>query len=174
MGHISYNKLAKIVSSLTRDTVLNGFVASKAVPRPLRWRLLRALGLQIQSSAISAGGFYGGTNIFIDHGTFLNYGVFLDNAAQITIGRSCQIGPQVMLLTGTHQIGGPAQRAGRAVGKPVVIGDGVWIGARATILPGVTVGSGCIIAAGAVVIGDCEPNGLYAGVPAERKSELQL
>jgi acetyltransferase-like isoleucine patch superfamily enzyme len=40
------------------------------------------------------------------------------------------------------------------------------------VAPGVNVGSGCIIAAGALVVRDCEPNGLYAGVPAKRIKDL--
>jgi acetyltransferase-like isoleucine patch superfamily enzyme len=40
------------------------------------------------------------------------------------------------------------------------------------IMPGVEVGPGCVVAAGAVVIKDCEPNGLYAGVPAKRVRDL--
>ena len=50
---------------------------------------------------------------------------------------------------------------------PVVIGDDVWIGCGVRILGGVTVGSRVVIAAGAVVTNDCEPNGVYAGVPAK-------
>ena len=50
--------------------------------------------------------------------------------------------------------------------KPVVIGDDVWIGANAVILPGVTIGSHCVVAAGAVVTKDVPPHSLVAGVPA--------
>ncbi|WP_408003863.1 LbetaH domain-containing protein [Puerhibacterium puerhi] len=39
-------------------------------------------------------------------------------------------------------------------------------------MPGVTIGRGCIIAAGSVVTSDCQPDGLYAGVPAARKKDL--
>jgi maltose O-acetyltransferase len=41
------------------------------------------------------------------------------------------------------------------------------------VLPGVTVGDGCVIAAGAVVNADCQPDGLYAGVPARRVRDLE-
>jgi acetyltransferase-like isoleucine patch superfamily enzyme len=51
--------------------------------------------------------------------------------------------------------------------KPVVIGDDVWIGANAVILPGVTVGSHCVVAAGAVVTKDVPDHTLVGGVPAK-------
>ena len=51
--------------------------------------------------------------------------------------------------------------------KPVVIGDDVWIGANAVILPGVTIGRHCVVAAGAVVTKDVPDNTLVGGVPAK-------
>ena len=49
----------------------------------------------------------------------------------------------------------------------VTIGDDIWIGANAVVLPGVTVGNHCVIAAGAVVTKDVPPHSLVAGVPAK-------
>ena len=51
--------------------------------------------------------------------------------------------------------------------KPVVIGDDVWIGANAVILPGVTIGNHCVVAAGAVVTKDVPDHALVGGVPAK-------
>ena len=51
--------------------------------------------------------------------------------------------------------------------KPVVIGDDVWIGANAVILPGVTIGHHVVVAAGAVVTKDVPPHSIVAGVPAK-------
>lgn len=51
--------------------------------------------------------------------------------------------------------------------KPVVIGDDVWIGANAVILPGVTIGRHCVVAAGAVVTKDVPDHTLVGGVPAK-------
>jgi acetyltransferase-like isoleucine patch superfamily enzyme len=48
----------------------------------------------------------------------------------------------------------------------IVIGQNVWIGAHATILPGVTIGDGAIVAAGAVVTKDVPGNTIAGGVPA--------
>lgn len=51
--------------------------------------------------------------------------------------------------------------------KPVTIGDDVWIGANAVILPGVTIGKHCVVAAGAVVTKDVPDNTIVGGVPAK-------
>ena len=56
--------------------------------------------------------------------------------------------------------------------KPVVIGDDVWIGANAVILPGVTIGRHCVVAAGAVVTKDVPDNTLVGGVPAKVIKQL--
>ena len=56
--------------------------------------------------------------------------------------------------------------------KPVVIGDDVWIGANAVILPGVTIGRHCVVAAGAVVTKDVPDNSVVAGVPAKILKQL--
>jgi acetyltransferase-like isoleucine patch superfamily enzyme len=79
----------------------------------------------------------------------------------LTIGRDCAISWEVHFLDDDgHQIGDGETT------KPIVVGDHVWIGARATILKGSEIGSGCVVAAGAVVSGKFPPNSLIGGVPA--------
>ena len=58
--------------------------------------------------------------------------------------------------------------------KPVVIGDDVWIGANAVILPGVTIGRHVVVAAGAVVTNDVPDNCIVGGVPAKIIKELAV
>lgn len=70
-------------------------------------------------------------------------------------------------MTSTHEIGTENKRAGKAMAKMIVVGDGTWIGAGTTILPGVCIGSGVIIGAGSVIVKDCEDNAVYAGNPAK-------
>ena len=57
--------------------------------------------------------------------------------------------------------------------KPVVIGDDVWIGANAVILPGVTIGPHSVVAAGAVVTRDVPPGCVVGGVPAKVIRQLE-
>ncbi|WP_319801222.1 acyltransferase [Arthrobacter sp. VKM Ac-2550] len=114
-------------------------------------------------------------NVSVGRGSYLNHGVLLGGSAAIRIGEKVAIGHDAMIITSTHEVGPSSCRAGSGVSveKPVTIGSGTWIGARALILPGVNIGPGCVIAAGAVVNKDCQPDGLYAGVPAKRIEDLQ-
>ena len=161
-----------ILRRQVRDTALNVVVGSPLVPRAARPALLRRCGLDVGRVTINAGHFFGGRQVRIGDGTFINYGVFVDNADQVTIGRRVSFGPQVLVLTGSHDLGDHDRRAGTPRSAPVRIEDGAWIGARAVILPGVTVGAGAVVAAGAVVTEDVPPDTLVAGVPAVERRRL--
>lgn len=174
MGRNLVRRAGGSAARIVRDVVVNGVAASGAIPPRLRYLIYRGYGIDTRTWSINPGTFFGGNRIQIGSGTFINYRCFFDNAAPIYIGSACQIGMSVTILTGTHEVGGPERRAGDACAMPVHIGDGCWLGARSLIMPGVTVGDGCVIAAGAVVIRDCEPNGMYAGVPAKRVKDLAL
>ncbi|WP_425269614.1 DapH/DapD/GlmU-related protein [Gordonia alkanivorans] len=79
----------------------------------------------------------------------------------------------VLFVTDTHELGPHSRRAGENKSAPIKVGNGVWIGARAVILPGISIGDGVVIASGAVVAADCENDGLYAGVPARRIKTIE-
>jgi len=107
-----------------------------------------------------------GAHIHFGSGCFLNFGcVFLD-VAEIRVGARVQIGPMVQVLTADHPRDVQRRAAGEEWGRPVTIGDDVWIGAGAIILPGVNVGTGAIVGAGAVVTRDVAPGATVAGNPA--------
>jgi maltose O-acetyltransferase len=168
-GIITYvGRLSKQLGPVLRDLTVNGFVNGRAVPRMFRGRLLRAVGHDIHRTAVLCPDIFLGarTGLTVGQHSFVNYGCFLDLGAPVTIGENCQVGYQVMFATCSHEVGALPARAGAPTTSPIIVGDGVWIGARATILPGVKIGDGCVIAAGAVVIRDCAPNSIYAGVPA--------
>lgn len=105
-----------------------------------------------------------GKNLSLGKEVFLNAGCRFQDQGGITIGNGVLIGHNVVLSTLNHDPA-PARRAWLHP-APIVIGDRVWIGSNATVLPGVTIGDGAIVAAGAVVTKDVAPNTVVAGVPA--------
>jgi acetyltransferase-like isoleucine patch superfamily enzyme len=113
-----------------------------------------------------------GSNIKFGSGCYINRNCFFDLTGNITIGNNVTVGHGVSFVTAVHEIGSPEKRAGKAHGDPIVVEDGAWIGANATILPGVTVGAGSIIAACAVVTKSVQPNTVVAGIPAKRIRDL--
>ncbi|WP_413452259.1 acyltransferase [Georgenia phoenicis] len=164
--------LKKAWPTLRRDLTFNTLASSVLVPTPARWLLYRALGANVAPSRIQPTVWVGNRNLTIGRGTSVNYRVRFNTAGSITIGARCDIAMDVLFVTQSHELGPAGRRAGRTTARPIVVGDGVWIGARALVLPGVTIGDGCVIAAGAVVSADCAPHGLYAGVPARRVRDL--
>lgn len=111
-----------------------------------------------------------GENISIGDGSFINMNcVFLDTN-KITLGKSVLIAPAVQLYTASHPIS-PSERIindGKSyvdVTAPITVGDRVWIGGGAIVLPGVTIGEGSTIGAGSVVTKDVPPFVLAAGNP---------
>ncbi|MFE7416410.1 acyltransferase [Rhodococcus sp. NPDC057529] len=128
--------------------------------------------MRLEKCRISPGVWFGSKRVSIGANTFINYGCMFNTSAPVSIGRNCDVGMGVLFVTSTHELGDPQKRAGRALVKPVSIGDGVWIGARAVILPGVRIASGSVIAAGAIVTDDIEANAMYAGTPARKIRDL--
>lgn len=136
----------------------------------MRWPLLRACGLDVPW-AIREHVYFGSHRTTIGRGTFVNRGCVFDG--EVHIGRRCAIGIEVAFISSTHELADHERRAGPLRFDPITVGDGCWIGTRAMILPGVTIGDGAVIAAGAVVRDDCEPDTLYAGVPARAIRTLE-
>jgi acetyltransferase-like isoleucine patch superfamily enzyme len=102
---------------------------------------------------------------------FLGNACTLSAARRITVGAHSLISAEVRIHDNDGHPLDPARRrahepiaAGDA--RPVVIGENVWIGARATILKGVTIGSDAVVGAGAVVTGDVPAKTVVAGNPA--------
>ena len=100
-----------------------------------------------------------------DH-AFINAGLTAELGGDVSIGSWVRLGPDVMILTTSHEIGPPDRRSGRSQIGSVHVGDGAWIGARVVVMPGVTIGAGSVVAAGAIVTRDVAPNTLVGGVPA--------
>ena len=106
-----------------------------------------------------------GQNIKVGKNVFINSGCCFQDQGGIEIGDNVLIGQQVVIATLNHDLN-PQKRA-NMLPAPVKIGNGVWVGAHATILAGVTIGDGAVIAAGAVVNKDVPANAVVGGVPAK-------
>lgn len=106
-----------------------------------------------------------GKNIKLGKGVFINEGCCFQDQGGIEIGDNTLIGQQVVIATLNHDLN-PARRK-NMLPSPVKIGNNVWIGAHATILPGVTIGDNAVVAAGAVVTKDVPANVVVGGVPAK-------
>lgn len=108
-----------------------------------------------------------GCNIYVGESFYANFDcVFLD-IAEIRIGNNCAVGPGVHIYTATHPVHPVERLSNSELGKPVTIGNNVWIGGRSIINPGVTIGENAVIASGAVVTKDVPANVVVGGNPAK-------
>ena len=102
-----------------------------------------------------------GAVVEIGAGSYVNRRSEITCFERVVLGRGCAVSWDVLVTdTDYHQL------RGSRVSAPVTIGDGVWIGARATVLKGVTIGDGAVVAAGAVVTRDVPARTLVGGNPA--------
>jgi maltose O-acetyltransferase len=107
-----------------------------------------------------------GYNIFVGENFYCNFhNVFLD-ICPITIGDNCMFGPNVQLYTASHPLEPGKRNSGQEFGKPISIGDNVWIGGSCVVVPGVTLGDNVVVAAGAVVTKSFPDNVVVGGNPA--------
>ncbi|WP_407416327.1 sugar O-acetyltransferase [Methanobrevibacter sp.] len=106
-----------------------------------------------------------GKNIHLGKNVFINSDCKFQDQGGIYIGDDVLIGHNVVLATLNHEE--DPEKRGNLCPAPINIGNKVWIGSNATILPGVTIGDGAIIAAGAVVTKDVSEKTVVGGVPAK-------
>lgn len=87
----------------------------------------------------------------------------------VTIGNNVNLAQGITVTALNHNFSDSQKRIDEqgVSTNPVTIGDDIWIGANAVILPGVSIGNHSVVAAGAVVTKDVPPHSLVAGVPAK-------
>jgi acetyltransferase-like isoleucine patch superfamily enzyme len=107
-------------------------------------------------------------NLSIGEFGFLGRGVEIEVSREIRIGRGALIAPGVYMTDHNHDVrlAGEPMFVRACVAAAIEIGDDVWIGTKAVILPGVRIGNGAVVAAGAVVNRDVPENAIVGGVPA--------
>jgi putative colanic acid biosynthesis acetyltransferase WcaF len=91
--------------------------------------------------------------------------VWIDSLTNIVIGNNVCISQGALLLTGNHDY---KISTFDLKLNPVVLADGVWIGANAVVCPGVTCHSHAVLTVGSVAANDLEPYSIYQGNPAKK------
>jgi maltose O-acetyltransferase len=140
----------------------------------LRERLLRELLGSVGDNVVVSPPFHCdyGRYISIGSGTFVNYDCVMLDVACIRIGEACQLGPKVQLLTPTHPLDPEERRLGWEAGKPIEIGDNVWLGGGVIVCPGVSIDDNTVVGAGAVVNRDLPAGVLAVGNPVRVVREV--
>lgn len=156
-----YYCFARYLPSSSSRTFYWTVYVRRIICRPI----FKAIGKKIN---IEKGSYFGFGNC-LEIGTRSGLGVNCYACGPIKIGDYVNIGPDVIILTLLHKydrVDITMQDQGYYDKKPVVIGNDVWIGTRAIIMPGVTIGNGVIIGAGAVVTKDVPDYSVVVGCPA--------
>ena len=108
--------------------------------------------------------------ITIDDGTLINRFAYLDGNGGIKIGSKSALGNHVELISAHKIIDDPLApidvRTRPMQPEAIEIGEGVFVGSRAIIMPGVHIGDGAVVGAGAVVTKDVPPDCIAKGIPA--------
>ena len=149
--------------------IYNKISDTKAILRGKFWKLFcKSVGKRVR--IMSGVLLMSPRNIEIGDESFINKNSILSaTCGEIKIGAQCMISTNCNLVTANH---GYTSRTlpmakQKVYGDKIVIGDDVWIGANAVILPGVTIGKGSIVGANAVVSHDVKPYTIVGGVPAK-------
>ncbi len=114
-----------------------------------------------------------GENIYIGNNVFLNLNCMIIDNNRVEIGDHAMVGPGVQIYTAAHPLDAESRKLGWEVAKPVTIGNSVWIGGSAILLPGVKIGERSVVGAGAVVTKDVLPGVVVAGNPARIIREIE-
>lgn len=140
------------------------------------WRikrsLMRAAGAVIGKNTKIVGPIYFTCKLTIGDNCWIGMRFSAHGNGSVSIGDYCDFAPEVTLLTGSHEIGRCSHRAGKGIALPIEIGNGCWIGARATILGNSNIKDGCVVGSCTLTNKVYEKNSLIVGVPGVCKKYL--
>ena len=108
-----------------------------------------------------------GYNIEVGENFYTNISCTILDVNRVIIGDNVMFGPNVQVYTATHPLDVEERIKGMESSKPITIGDNVWVGGGAILLPGITIGKNTIIGAGSVVTKNIPENVLAGGNPCK-------
>ncbi len=151
--------------------IINNFLS---VPKyfVIKEKLMRCAGYKIGKNTKIVGPLKITSNLQVGENTWIGANFTCHGNGSVIIGNNCDIAPDVTFLTGGHKIGLKDRRAGKGESYKIIVEDGVWIGARATILKNIIIESMSVIAACSCVNNDVLKNTLVAGVPAKIRKKI--
>lgn len=115
---------------------------------------------------------WAGGNVHFGDNVYANFNLTLVDDTDIYVGSRVMFGPNVTVATAGHPIEPNLRSQAMQYNIPVHIGDNVWIGANAVILPGITIGENSVIGAGSVVTKDIPANVVAVGNPCRVLREI--
>lgn len=113
-----------------------------------------------------------GSNITVGNNFYANFDCIILDVAKVSIGDNVFFAPRVGVYTAGHPIDAGVRNTLLEFGKPVTIGNNVWVGGNVVINPGVTIGNNVVIGSGAVVTKDIPDNVIAAGNPCRVLREI--
>lgn len=139
-------------------------------PSSFKSRLLRLFGAKVGNGVVIKPDVNIKYPWFLEIGDdcWIGEGVWIDNLAEVSIGFNVVLSQGAYLLTGSHDY--KKETFDLILGE-IILEDGVWIGAKATVCPGVVCRSHSVLAVGSVTTKDMDAYSIYQGNPAEKKRE---
>ena len=137
-------------------------------------KMLNSIGHSIGKGTKVVGPIECYSKLEIGQGCWIGKNLKVNGNGTVKIGNRCDIAPEVTFQTGGHEIGSRERRAGNGLICNQVVGNGVWIGGRSTIIGDVTISDGSVVAGCARVVKDVEENTLVGGVPAKVIRSLEV
>lgn len=155
------------------NVVQKNILGDDKISNTLRMFMLRLLGVRYgDNSKIFGGCDVLGGQITLGNGVTINRCCYFDLTGSVVMEDQVGVGHGVTFITAHHEMGPVQNRAGHNLqgyisSRDIVVKEGAWIAANATIMPGVIIGKGAVVAACALVTKDVEDNTVVAGVPAK-------
>ena len=133
----------------------------------LRTKLLRELLAEVGENCYVEPPLHAnwGCHTHFGNNVYANFNLTLVDDTDIFVGDSVMFGPNVTLATAGHPVDPELRRKAAQFNLPIRIGNNVWIGANAVVLPGITIGDNSVIGAGSVVTRDVPPDVVAVGNP---------